>query len=64
MNTYKIHMSNATTVEICTEQSLSEVLGDVWATGVYLWRTKQGEVIAVFKEHIVCVEKVIDRHEG
>lgn len=56
-------MDNSRSFEICTERSINEILGDTWATDVYLWKTRQGDEIAVFKEHIVCVEKVINRHE-
>ena len=63
MNKYRVHMDNSGSFEICTERSINEILGDTWATDVYLWKTRQGDEIAVFKEHIVCVEKVINRHE-
>lgn len=63
MNKYRVHMDNSGSFEIHTEKSINEILGDTWATGVYLWKTRQGDEMAVFKEHIVCIEKVIDRHE-
>lgn len=63
MNKYKVHMDNSSSFEICTEQSINEILGDTWLTDIYLWKTRQGDEMAVFKEHIVCIEKVISRHE-
>lgn len=63
MNKYRVHMDNSANFEIHTEESINEILGNTWATGIYLWKTRQGDEMAVFKEHIVCVEKVIDRHE-
>ena len=63
MNKYRVHMDNSGSFEIHTEKSINEILGDTWATGVCLWKTRQGDEMAVFKEHIVCIEKVIDRHE-
>lgn len=63
MNKYKVNLDNSRCFEICTEQSLNEVLGGIWGTSVYIWKTRQGDEMAVFREHIVCIEKVIDRHE-
>lgn len=63
MNRYRIHMDNSGSFEICTGQSIEELLGDTWTIDVYLWKTRQGDEMAVFREHIVCIEKVIDRHK-
>ena len=63
MNRYRIHMDDSRSFEICTEQSIKELLGNTGTIDVYLWKTRQGDEMAVFREHIVCIEKVIDRHE-